>query len=163
MPGKIKTKIICARNLPIMDRSSDSSDAFVELRFGNNIHDKTHVYKKSLDPVWNSKFVFEVEEDEIQEDPLQIRVLDHDTYSSHDAIGKVYIDLKPLLNPSGPASIDGFIPIYDTLHGIRGEIKIQAKIELFSDFNEFRKSSCGVQFFCSTNFQRILFIYLIFS
>ena len=73
MPGKIKTKIICARNLPIMDRSSDSSDAFVEIRFGSNIYDKTPVYKKSLDPVWNSKFVFEVEEDEIQEDPLQIR------------------------------------------------------------------------------------------
>jgi hypothetical protein len=76
-------------------------------------------------------------------------VLDHDTYSSHDAIGKVYIDLKPLLNPSGPTAIDGFIPIYDTLHGIRGEIKIQAKIELLSDRNEYRKSSCGVQFFCS--------------
>jgi hypothetical protein len=121
-----------------------------KIRFGNNIYDKTHVYKKSLDPVWNSRFVFEVEEDEIQEDPLLIRVLDHDTYSSHDAIGKVYIDLKPLLNPIGPGSIDGFLPIFDTLHGIRGEIKIQAKIELFSDCNEYRKSSSGVQFFCST-------------
>lgn len=107
MPGKIKTRIICARNLPIMDRSSDSSDAFVEVRFGANNYDKTQVYRKSLDPEWNSRFVFEVEEDEIQEEPLQIRVLDHDTYSSHDAIGKVYIDLKPLLNPNGPTSING--------------------------------------------------------
>ena len=63
--------------------------------------------------------MFEVEEDEIQEEPLQIRVLDHDTYSSHDAIGKVYIDLKPLLNKHGPNSITGWFPIYDTLHGIR--------------------------------------------
>lgn len=107
MPGKIKLRIISARNLPIMDRSSDSSDAFVEVRFGANIYDKTPVCKKSLDPEWNSRFVFEVEEDEIQEEPLQIRVLDHDTYSSHDAIGKVYIDLKPLLNTNGPTSISG--------------------------------------------------------
>jgi hypothetical protein len=35
------------------------------------------------------------------------------------------------------------------MHGIRGEIKIQAKVEIFNDFNEYRKSSCGVQFFCS--------------
>ena len=36
------------------------------------------------------------------------RVLDHDTYSSHDAIGKVYIDLKPLLNPNyGPSTLSG--------------------------------------------------------
>jgi len=35
------------------------------------------------------------------------RVLDHDTYSSHDAIGKVYIDLKPLVNKNGPSSING--------------------------------------------------------
>jgi len=31
MPGKIKVRIICARNLPIMDRGSESSDAFVEV------------------------------------------------------------------------------------------------------------------------------------
>ena len=74
---KIKLRIISARNLPIMDRSSDSSDAFVEVRFGANIYDKTHVCKKSLDPEWNSRFVFEVEEDEIQEEPLQIRYNDH--------------------------------------------------------------------------------------
>lgn len=73
MPGKIRVKIISARNLPIMDRSSDSTDAFVEVRFGENLYEKTDVYRKSLDPVWNSRFNFEVEEDEIQEEPLQIR------------------------------------------------------------------------------------------
>ena len=73
MPGKLKVRVVSARNLPIMDRSSESSDAFVEVRFGTNHHDKTPVYRKSLDPEWNSLFVFEVEEDEIQEEPLQIR------------------------------------------------------------------------------------------
>ena len=46
----------------------------------------------------------------------------------------------------------GWFPIYDTMHGIRGEIKVQAKVEIFTDFNEYRKSSCGVQFFCSSYF-----------
>lgn len=76
MPGKLRVRILSARNLPVMDRGSESSDAFVEVRFGNNHHDKTHVCRRSLDPEWNSHFVFEVEEDEIQEEPLQIRYLE---------------------------------------------------------------------------------------
>ena len=36
-----------------------------------------------------------------------------------------------------------------TFIGIRGELHIMVKIELFSDFNKFRQSSCGVQFFSS--------------
>ena len=45
------------------------------------------------------------------------RVLDHDTYSSHDAIGKLYIDLDPLLNKGNASMISGWFPIYDTMHG----------------------------------------------
>jgi hypothetical protein len=36
------------------------------------------------------------------------------------------------------------------MHGIRGELKVQAKVEIINDFNEYRKSSCGVQFFSSS-------------
>ena len=124
----------------------------------------------------------------LQDHPLQIRVMDHDTYSANDAIGKVYVDLNPLLlNPTSPpagaaASDDlgvhyqpgellndsrwkpveprsvptgggavmcGWLPIYDTLHGVRGEVNLMVKVELFSDHNRYRQSSCGVQFFCS--------------
>jgi hypothetical protein len=46
------------------------------------------------------------------------RVLDHDTYSAHDAIGKVYIDLNPLLVKESPSVITGWFPIYDTMHGM---------------------------------------------
>jgi len=45
------------------------------------------------------------------------RVLDHDTYSAHDAIGKVYIDLNPLLIQRKDNVISGWYPIYDTMHG----------------------------------------------
>ena len=33
MPGKLKVKIVAGRGLPVMDRSSDSTDAFVEVYF----------------------------------------------------------------------------------------------------------------------------------
>ena len=45
--------------------------------------------------------------------------------------------------------MQGWLPIYDTIHGIRGEVNVVVKVDLFSDFNKFRQSSCGVQFFCS--------------
>lgn len=50
------------------------------------------------------------------------------------------------------SSMTGWIPVYDTMHGIRGEVNIIVKVELFSDFNKFRQSSCGVQFFCCEYF-----------
>lgn len=33
--------------------------------------------------------------------------------------------------------------------GIRGELNIIVKVDLFSDVNKFRQSSCGIQFFSS--------------
>lgn len=41
----------------------------------------------------------------LKDEPLTIRVMDYDTYSANDAIGKVYIDLNPLLWPSSPSPI----------------------------------------------------------
>lgn len=198
MPGKIKVKILAGRNLPVMDRSGDTTDAYVELKFGNITY-KTDVCRKSLNPQWNSEWYrFEVDDAELQDEPLQIRLMDHDTYSANDAIGKVYVNLNPLLLPGmlppvkniwtleaamntsvgsqgdiyivreifiicilysfqiysvclahllTGSVMTGWIPVYDTMHGIRGEVNIIIKVELFSDFNKFRQSSCGVQFF----------------
>ncbi|XP_021942758.1 C2 domain-containing protein 5 isoform X5 [Zootermopsis nevadensis] len=171
MPGKVKVKILAGRNLPVMDRSSDTTDAYVEVKLGNTTY-KTDVCRKSLNPQWNSEWYrYEVDDSELQDEPLQIRLMDHDTYSANDAIGKVYLDLNPLLLPVSPAPVksswnsentttsstsltggsvmSGWIPVFDTMHGIRGEVNIIVKVELFSDFNKFRQSSCGVQFFCS--------------
>ncbi len=218
MPGKVKVRVLGARHLPVMDRGSENTDAFAEVRLGDHPPFKTEVCRKSLNPVWNSEvFRFEVADDlELQDEPLQIRVMDYDTYSANDAVGKVYVDLNPLLlhqsplvgaNPArrtvsgqggaqtqedaaaaaGPSSqpqpaaavtvrqhkpggamMAGWLPIYDTMHGIRGEVpkkwrfigsefswlifiqvNVLVKVELFSDLNKFRQSSCGVPFFCS--------------
>lgn len=177
MPGKVKVRILAGRNLPVMDRSSDTTDAYVEVKLAS-VTFKTEVFRKSLNPQWNSEwFIFEVRElgideiwvpvcagycmhvillyssksitvaprklligctyeklnliivgvfvslafyknyciyyfvtrlmfmliqvddQELQDEPLQIRLMDHDTYSANDAIGKVYVDLNPLLLP----------------------------------------------------------------
>ncbi|XP_051785979.1 C2 domain-containing protein 5 isoform X4 [Erpetoichthys calabaricus] len=151
MPGKLKVKICAGRHLPVMDRASDLTDAFVEVKFSNTTF-KTEVYPKSLNPQWNSEwFKFEVDDEDLQDEPLQITVLDHDTYSANDAIGKVYIDIDPLLCSEAATVICGWFPIYDTIHGIRGEINVSVKVDLFNDLNRFRQSSCGVKFFCSTS------------
>ncbi|CAH0730763.1 unnamed protein product, partial [Brenthis ino] len=158
MPGKIKVKVLAGRNLPVMDRAGDTTDAFVEIKFGGVTH-KTDVCRKSLNPQWNSTewYRFEVDESELQDEPLQLRLMDHDTYSANDAIGKVVISLAPLLareannangtTPPGGAVLSGWIPVFDTMHGIRGELNVIVKVELFSDFNKYKTSSVGVQFF----------------
>ncbi|CAG13055.1 unnamed protein product [Tetraodon nigroviridis] len=96
MPGKLKAKIVAGRHLPVMDRASELTDAFVE-----------------------------VEDEDLQDEPLQVTVLDHDTYSANDAIGKVYIDIDPLLCSEAASVISGWFPIYDTIHG-----ELQRKIGL---------------------------------
>ncbi|XP_058814771.1 C2 domain-containing protein 5 isoform X4 [Topomyia yanbarensis] len=161
MPGKVKVKILAGRNLPVMDRGSDTTDAFVEIKIGTITH-KTDVCRKSLNPVWNSDWYrFEVDDSDLQDEPLQVRLMDYDTYSANDAIGKVYINLSPLLHSltldkpaqtsnTGKGSVmSGWIPVYDTMNGVRGEVHIIVKVDLFTDFNKFRQSSCGVRFYHS--------------
>ncbi|XP_076328859.1 C2 domain-containing protein 5 isoform X3 [Tachypleus tridentatus] len=148
MPAKVKVRILAGRNLPVMDRTSDTSDAYVEVKLGNTTF-KTEVCRRSLNPQWNSEwFRFEVDDEELQDEPLQIRIMDYDTYSANDAIGKVYVNLNPLLYKQ-LGFLSGWYPIYDTMHGIRGEINMAVKVDLFSDTNKYRESSCGVHFFYS--------------
>ncbi|XP_075735822.1 C2 domain-containing protein 5 isoform X3 [Rhipicephalus microplus] len=150
MPGKVRVKLLAARSLPIMDRASEACDAFGEVKLGNTCF-KTEICKKSLNPQWNSDwFRFEVDDEELQDEPLQIRIMDYDTYSANDAIGKVYIDLNPLLGKDVGSTLSGWLPIYDTMHGIRGEVNLVVRIDLFSDSNRYRESSCGVRFFYSS-------------
>ncbi|XP_035703705.1 uncharacterized protein LOC110844368 isoform X1 [Folsomia candida] len=155
MPGKVKVRVVAGRGLPIMDKSNDTTDAYVEVKLGQVTY-KTDVCRKSLNPQWNSEwFKFEMDDLELQDEPLHIRLMDYDTYSANDAIGKVYLDLNPLLINSTKTkdnwgkTISGWLPVYDTMHGLRGEVNLIVKVELFSDLNKYRQSSCGVRFFFS--------------
>ncbi|KAJ3623659.1 hypothetical protein Zmor_004345, partial [Zophobas morio] len=144
-------RVISARDLPIMDKSTESTDAFVEVKF-NDVCFKTSVCRKTLCPTWNTDFRFEVEDAEIQNDILEIKIYDHDSYSANDAIGKVYIDLSPLTMTNGPTLLQGWHPIYDTLRGIRGEINLIVKLHFFNNENKFRDTSIGVKIFALNEF-----------
>lgn len=106
------------RNLPVMDRSNDTTDAYVEVKLGSQTF-KTDVKRKTLNPVFNSTwFRFEIDDEMIQDEPLLLRVMDYDTYSANDAIGKVSLNLSPLLlQNDATRGMFGWIPIYDTMNG----------------------------------------------
>ena len=49
-----------------------------------------------------------------------------------------------------PCTVCNYCPnLFIYFLGIRGDVNVIVKIDLFSDFNKFRQSSCGVQFYCS--------------
>ncbi|KAJ1510770.1 hypothetical protein HMI56_006183 [Coelomomyces lativittatus] len=146
MPSILKIRINCARDLPVMDRSSELADAYAELRFGDLDPQRTEIAKKTLNPVWNQEFRFEISDDSmLQNEPLEIQILDYDAITANDAVGSVLIDLDPLLQMDRIGQISGWFPLYDTLRGIRGEVHVQVKLQFFGDFNPFKQSSAGVQ------------------
>ncbi|KAJ3271763.1 hypothetical protein HDV01_006371 [Terramyces sp. JEL0728] len=148
MPCILKVRIIEARNLPIMDRTTELTDAYVEVKFANLDAVKTHICRKTLNPVWNQDFRLEIHEDsDLQNEPLELVIMDYDQITYNDAIGTVLVDLNPLLTWDSTSQISGWFPIYDTLLGIRGELKAQIKLQFFGDINPFKDSSAGVQFF----------------
>lgn len=166
MPSILKIKILQARDLPIMDKSSDLTDAYAQIKFADHDPARTAVCRKTLNPVWNEDFRFEVSDDaELQNEPLEVKVLDYDAISANDSVGTVYIDLNLLLvnstsslglddNDDGEdlrRSISGWFPLYDTIRGIRGQLEIQVKLQFFGDVNPFKDSSAGVQLFSITD------------
>lgn len=156
MASKVKVKIKRARDLPIMDKNQHidaSTDAFVECRFDEQTY-RTQTRKKSLNPSWDEEFTFEFVDDSVlQSCPLEIRVLDQDTYTS-EVIGTVYIDLNPLLMKTAynldvnDLNIKGWYPLFDTVAGLRGRILVSVKLIYLGSYNT---SPAGVHFFsCAT-------------
>ncbi|CAN0426173.1 unnamed protein product, partial [Ectocarpus fasciculatus] len=116
---------------------------------------RTAVCKKTLNPYWGEEFKFEVADDSVlQNEPIEFKVMDHDVYTTNDAIGLVYVDLSPLFmrtaerDPeSRDLTVQGWFPLYDTLRGVRGALCLVIKVRFIGDQNPFRESSAGVQFF----------------
>ena len=66
--------------------------------------------------------------------------MDHDTYSSGSLIGTVTIDLNTMVMRGDYENVldvcfDGWIPIYDTIYGIRGELYVTVSFETHRDKN----------------------------
>ncbi|EJW70312.1 hypothetical protein WUBG_18779, partial [Wuchereria bancrofti] len=99
---------------------------------------KTDVCSRTLSPVWDSNvFVFETDEQQLFDNPIQFRVMDHDTYSANDAIGRVFYDVNLLVSKircskaaNNSMDFTNWLPIYDSVYGIRGEILISISLKL---------------------------------
>ena len=50
MPGKVKVKILAGRNLPVMDRSSDTTDDFVEVILRYHLYIQKGFARKGRQP-----------------------------------------------------------------------------------------------------------------
>lgn len=135
MPSELKVFIYKATNLPIMERGRNTTDAYCEVYFGKSDPRKTVTVFKSLDPVWSQTFDYEIaDDDELQENLLEIRVIDEDVISSDDLIGTVLVDMSSLLYiREAERSINGNFPIYDINLGIRGMLNVEIKLTQFLD------------------------------
>eukprot|EP01138_Halocafeteria_seosinensis_P011276 gb/GECG01011518.1/.p1 GENE.gb/GECG01011518.1/~~gb/GECG01011518.1/.p1 ORF type:complete len:1646 (+),score=234.79 gb/GECG01011518.1/:1-4938(+) len=136
MPSFIKLHVIRARGLPTMDRSTGLTDAYVEVRFGQEER-RTPVVRRTLQPHWDYKARFEVEDDdELMNEPLVLQVMDKDVITADDIIGFVMLPLEPLLvrrEGKDGQELSGWFPIYDTIEGIRGEIEVTVRLQSFGD------------------------------
>jgi Ca2+-dependent lipid-binding protein len=85
MPCTIKIRLVEARDLPVVDRSSKLTDAYVAIHFAS-FEAKSSVSRKTLNPQWDEEFRFDVADDSVlQSQPIEFRVMDHDVYTS-DAV-----------------------------------------------------------------------------
>jgi hypothetical protein len=152
MPAAIKIRVLEARDLPVMDRATELTDAYVELRFADNAA-RTTVARRTLNPQWHQDFRFEIADDcDLQDHPLLLTCWDKDLMSSDDEIGAVSIDLNPLLQRPMQKDRDvhqlqGWYPLYDTLRGVRGELSVVVKMDFIGDVNPFKESGAGVTFY----------------
>jgi len=148
MGAKVKILVKACRNLPIMDSYHGLTDAYVVVRFGPEFQFKTPVCRKTLNPTWNlDAFRFEVpNNDYLQENVIEFRVIDYDVVTQDDVIGTVIVDTNTIaLNQVTQCS--GWFPIFDSIRGVCGELNVNIKIDYIHNINPYRDSSPEVQFF----------------
>lgn len=103
----LQVRVLEAAELPCMDLCG-SSDPFVRVHLTpssgsanldpKQAHkykwsEKTRVHKRTLNPVFNETFEFEVNYAELLTHKLMLQVYDYDRFSKHDAIGQVCVPM----------------------------------------------------------------------
>eukprot|EP00736_Rhodelphis_marinus_P014184 Rmarinus@m.29539 len=151
MPCTLKVRVIAARDLPVMDKASELTDAYVEVRFADTQPQRTEIKKRTLSPTWNQDFRIEVNDDcDLQDEPLRLGVWDRDIYSADDIVGLVVIDLNcTLMGETSDCQLSGWFPIHDSMKGVRGELAVVIKLDFVGDRNPFKDSSAGVPLIAS--------------
>ena len=159
MPCKLWVSVLAARDLPIMDTKGKnrSTDAFVEVMVPGSRKklSKTDICKRTLNPVWNSKLgsqmEFEIVDDaKLQDSPVQFKVKDKNIMTE-DFIGVVRVDMSACMDAEDEhAEIQGWFPIWDTLRGLSGELRVRLRLEHIIDRNKYDGSVSGIKFFASS-------------
>ena len=163
MPAVLKIKIDRVRDLPVMNPSENSTDAFVQVSLDKDQSQRTKTYRKSLNPIYEEEFIFEIADDStLQNQPLELKALDQDLYSS-ELIGVAYVDLNPLIMRTAHTNdkdlvIQGWFPLFDTVKGIRGSLRVVIKLQFIGNDNPLRDSSAGVQFFSASSLSLRAFV-----
>ncbi|CAH1798239.1 unnamed protein product [Owenia fusiformis] len=93
--GELTVGCIQAADLPGMDMSG-TSDPYVKVYLLPDKKKKfeTKVHRKTLNPVFNEKFVFKVPYASIGAKTLVLAVYDFDRFSKHDRIGQIHVPLS---------------------------------------------------------------------
>eukprot|EP00796_Vickermania_ingenoplastis_P004291 gene4291-3107_t len=123
-----------ARDLPVMDRSTGLADTYVVLRL-DSLEFTSPICTATRFPVWNSDYRFDTPDLLVlQEDPLEVRVYDHDILSRDPLVGFVNIDCNSFMYRPNP-TISGWFPIFDTSTGLRGDIRLTLRIKFHAADN----------------------------
>ncbi|KAK2536614.1 Syt8 [Columba guinea] len=93
-PFKLKVGVKQAAELKAMD-SGGTSDPYVIVYLTSDVKKKyeTKVYRKTLNPVFNETFTFQVPQAEVPESTLVMQIYDFNRFAKHDIIGEVRLPL----------------------------------------------------------------------
>jgi len=106
--GRILLNIKSGQNLVAKDKSiiggflgkkAISSDPYVKIMCGDREVGKTKTVPKSLNPVWEEQFMFELEPNDRA--VVELQLYDHDAFNQDDAMGEIKIDLLSSMNQDG--------------------------------------------------------------
>ncbi|CAI2367364.1 unnamed protein product [Moneuplotes crassus] len=156
MLSKVTCEVKKAKNLPMMDRKRNTTDAYVEIHWFDGSIKKTNVIKGSLDPEWNESFSYEgIYDADLQDYPQDLNslskmdisnsfslynksILSFYVFSSASLIGTVYIELGTYFRADDKQEIkfQCQYPIFHPAEGIRGELFL--KLKLVREENQLR-------------------------
>ncbi|KAK4822257.1 hypothetical protein QYF61_011929 [Mycteria americana] len=93
-PFQLKVGVKQAAELKAMD-SGGTSDPYVIVYLTSDMKKKyeTKVYRKTLNPVFNESFTFQVPQAEVPESMLVMQIYDFNRFTKHDIIGEVRLPL----------------------------------------------------------------------
>ena len=77
--------------------SNGKSDPFIKFKL-NRKTQQSKTVKRTVDPVWNEDFTFCAKKGTLLAQPLEVSVYDDDKFSFDDILGKLDVDLKPVLD-----------------------------------------------------------------